>query len=148
MIVENEKPWLFLKAAFLAGFMSSAEGWNGEYPFNGNKASAWEGGVSERFDLWRETGEALSERLVKKAASGVNMVQLENADAKPFVETIRYSLGNECEQDVCGLSEKIKSTARELEAIGCTDAEIRLACLALCGVPTAPLRITTMGISS
>ena len=69
MIVENEKPWLFLKAAFLAGFMSSAEGWNGEYPFNGNKASAWEGGVSERFDLWRETGEALSERLVKKAAS-------------------------------------------------------------------------------
>lgn len=145
MVVRNEKPWLFLEAAFLAGFMSSGEGWNGEYPFNGNKASAWEGGVSERFDLWRETGEALSERFVKKAASGVDMIRFENQDEKPLVETIRYSFAND---DSCGLPEKIRRVAGELKAIGCTDAEIRLACLALCGVETSPLKITAMGMFS
>lgn len=111
-----------LRAAFLAGFMSSREGWNGEYPFDCNKASAWENGVDDQFTRWCETGETTPKSMVR------------------LLSAVREAPRS--------LSEEIRHTSVALEEIGCTDAEIRLACLVLCGVSAAPLKITAVGITS
>ena len=51
-----------LEQAFLAGFLASGEDWNGEYPHNGNKARAWEGGVEAEYKRWLSTMRWLFER--------------------------------------------------------------------------------------